>query len=71
MDLCGPMSELSLGGGRYMMLLIDDYSRMTHVRILKKKSDAFEEFQDYKTLVENELEKKIKTVRTDGGGEFC
>ena len=37
-DLCGPMRTKGLEGELYFMLLIDDYTRMTWVCFLKKKS---------------------------------
>jgi transposase InsO family protein len=52
------------------MLLIDDYTRMTWVCFLKKKSKAFECFRVFKELVENETDLKIKCLRSDNGGEF-
>ena len=52
------------------MLMIDDYTRMTAVSFLKKKSEAFECFKIYKELVENETDFKIKCLRSDNGGEF-
>ena len=52
------------------MLLIDDYTRMTWVCFLKKKSEAFEWFKIFKEMVENETDLKIKTLRSDNEGEF-
>jgi transposase InsO family protein len=52
------------------MLLIDDYTRMTAVCFLRNKSEAFENFKVYKEMVENEMDSKIKCLRTDNGGEF-
>ena len=52
------------------MLLIDDYTRMTWVTFLKEKIEAFEKFKDFKALVENETNLKIKCLRSDRGGEF-
>lgn len=43
----------------------------TWVYFLQEKSEAFEAFKSFKALVENESEKKIKTLRTDRGGEYC
>ena len=43
------------------MLPIDDYTRMTQVCFLKKKSEAFECFKIFKEMVENETDLKIKT----------
>jgi hypothetical protein len=52
------------------MLLVDDYTRMTAVCFLRKKSEAFENFKVYKEMVENEMDSKIKCLRSDNGGEF-
>lgn len=70
-DLCGPMEEVSIGGSRYFLLLVDDFSRMSFVYFLKAKSDAFEYFKEFKSMVENKHDKKIKVFRSDQGGEFC
>jgi len=37
---------------------------------LKHKSEAFEKFKTFRQLIENEVEEKISTLRTDNGGEF-
>jgi len=69
-DLCGPMSVESLGGSRYFLLFTDDYSRMSWVYFLKFKSKTFENFKKYKSFVERQSGCRIKTLRTDRGGEF-
>ena len=43
-DICGPISPPILGGSRYFLFIIDDFSRLTWVEMLKCKSDAFEAF---------------------------
>ncbi|KAJ9541754.1 hypothetical protein OSB04_028260 [Centaurea solstitialis] len=70
-DCWGPSQVPSLGGGRYFLSIIDDYSRMTWVFIMKHKSEAFGKFKDWKVLIENQVGKKIKQLRTDNGLEFC
>lgn len=70
-DVCGPMENASIGGSRYFILFIDDYSRMTYIYFMKQKSEAFQYFQDYKAKVENQLNRKIKILRSDNGKEFC
>jgi transposase InsO family protein len=40
------------------------------VFLLKTKDEAFECFKTYKAEVESQLEKKIKRVRSDRGGEY-
>jgi hypothetical protein len=69
-DLVGPTTTKGLKGERYFMLLVDDYTRMTVVFFLKNKSEAFENFKIYKEMVENEMDSRIKCLRSDNGGEF-
>jgi transposase InsO family protein len=69
-DVCGPMKTTSHGGTRYFLTFIDDFSRKTHVYLLKAKGEAFEKFKQYKALVENEIGHKIKVLHSNNGGEF-
>jgi hypothetical protein len=69
-DLCGPTQTTSLQGESYFMLFIDDFTRMGWICFFKEKSEALNKFKAFKTLVENEKEKKIKFLRLDNGGEF-
>jgi hypothetical protein len=69
-NLFGPTTTKGLKGERYFMLLIDDYTRMTAVCFLKNKSEAFEKFKIYKEMVENEMDSRIKCLRSDNGGEL-
>ena len=55
---------------RYCVTFIDDYSRKTWIYFLKPKSEVFERFREFKTLVENQTGKKIRVLRTDNGGEY-
>ena len=70
-DVFGPMKVPSLGKSVYYVSFIDDFSRNTWIYFLKKKSEVFDRFKEFKALVENQTEKKIKVLRTDNGGEFC
>lgn len=65
------MENISLGGSRYFIIFVDDCSRMTQVYFLKGKDEALQSFIDYKARVENLLSKRIKTLRSDNGTEFC
>ena len=60
-----------LGGKRYLLLLVDGYSRLMWVYFLKTKDEAFEAFQKFRGLVDDRTERRIKVFRTDRGGEFC
>ncbi|KAK9100212.1 hypothetical protein Scep_023642 [Stephania cephalantha] len=69
-DVYGPLQTASLGGSKYFMTFIDDCSRMIWVYTLKNKSDAVSCFQKFKATVEKQSGRYIKTLRTDGGGEY-
>ena len=69
-DVCGPLSFNSLSGYAYYVSCIDDYSRKAWIYFLKGKNEIFSKFKEFKALVENHTEKKIKTLRLDNGGEF-
>ena len=71
-DLCGPMSVVSLRGFEYYGAFIDDHSRKTWIYFLKSKKseDVLQRFQEFKALVENQTERKIRALRSDNGGEY-
>ena len=52
------------------MTFIDDYSRFSRVYLNRNKDEAFDMFLSYKTKVENQLDRKIKRIRYDRGGEY-
>ncbi|MCO5595838.1 hypothetical protein L7F22_049889 [Adiantum nelumboides] len=69
-DLTGPLEVPTLGGSLYYLLLIDDFSRMSWVFFLRKKSKALSKFEEWIALVKKQTELKVVTLRTDNGGEF-
>ncbi|KAI5322344.1 hypothetical protein L3X38_031416 [Prunus dulcis] len=69
-DLCGPMQNESIAGNKYVMLLIDDCTRMVWVYFLRYKSDALNCFRKFKSMVELQSGLKVKCLRSDKGGEF-
>ncbi|CAN0255387.1 unnamed protein product, partial [Ascophyllum nodosum] len=69
-DITGPFHMTSIGGNRYAMLCVDDFTRFTFIRFLKHKNDAAKEFREPFAEYIAPAGIKIGTVRTDGGGEF-
>ncbi|GJX10003.1 retrovirus-related pol polyprotein from transposon TNT 1-94 [Tanacetum coccineum] len=70
-DLWGPSQVESLGGKRYFLSIVDDYSMRVWAYILRFKHEAFGKFKEWKQLVENQTGRTIKKLRTDNGLEFC
>ena len=69
-DVCGPVQTMSLGGGLYFVTFIDDYTRCVKVYCLRAKDQVFDKFREFEVRVTNETRLKIKTLQTDGGGEY-
>ena len=79
-DVCGPMDLPSVGGSRYFVTFIDDYSRYTTVYMMKQKSEVLAKFTEFVNLVENQTGLKVKRLnienqtvkrlRSDNGGEY-
>ena len=69
-DLCEMNSVLTKGGKRDFMTLIDDATRFCYVYLLKNKDEMLDYFKLYKAEVENQLERKIKRLRSDRGTEY-
>lgn len=69
-DVCGPFRIANPGNYKYFLTFIDDYSRYTQVYLLRLKTEVFTRFREYKALVENKFESKIKVFRTDNGTEY-
>ncbi|CAI7887926.1 unnamed protein product [Closterium sp. NIES-54] len=70
MDVCGPMRHASKGGARFLLVMLDDATRMCWTRLLKAKRDAAKAIQEWTLEVCDDDKKRIKVIRTDGGGEF-
>ena len=69
-DVCGKMRVKSLGGAEYFLTFIDDHTRYIWMYPLKTKDQVFARFMDWKAMVEKSTGKKLKTLRTDNGGEY-
>jgi transposase InsO family protein len=70
-DLWGPSRKHSLGGCRYMLTIIDDYSKRVFPYFLKHKHEAFDAFKAWKVMVKKQTKRKVKVLRTDNDMEFC
>nr|GFA53227.1 hypothetical protein [Tanacetum cinerariifolium] len=70
MDLCGPMRVASINGKRYVLVIVDDYSRYTWTHFLRSKDETPEVLIDFLRLVQRGLQAQVRVVRTDKGTKF-
>ena len=61
---------MTRGGKKFYVTFIDDYSRFTRVYLLRNKDEVFDMFLSYKVEVENQLDRKIKRIRSYRGDEY-
>ena len=69
-DVCGPIEVPTLGGNKYFVSFIDEFTRMMWVYLIKSKSNVFDQFRKFKIYVEKQSGCNMKILRTDGGGEY-
>ena len=69
-DIWGPYPTPTINGHKYFITFINDFSRYFYVYLIHEKSEALNVFKIYKAKVENQLNKRIKSVRFDQGGEY-
>nr|GEZ23117.1 copia protein [Tanacetum cinerariifolium] len=70
MDLCGPMRIQSINGKRYVLVVVEDYSRYTWVFFLHLKDKASEVIISFIKKTQVNLQLQVQRVRTDNGTEF-
>ncbi|WVZ94115.1 hypothetical protein U9M48_040051 [Paspalum notatum var. saurae] len=68
-DVWGP-APMSVGRHTYYVSFIDDYSKFTWIYLLKRKSDVFQAFHNFRNHVERKFNRKILTMQSDWGGEY-
>src|SRR5262249_2064672 len=69
-DLFGPTQTLSLGGKKYTLVIVDDFTRFTWTFFFASKEENNNIFFRYCKKVQNEKGLSIVTIRSDHGGEF-
>nr|GFB18191.1 retrovirus-related Pol polyprotein from transposon TNT 1-94 [Tanacetum cinerariifolium] len=70
MDLCGPIRVASINGKKYILVIVDDYSRYTWTLFLCSKDETPDVLKDFLTTIQRNLQAPVITVRTDRGTEF-
>ena len=68
-DICDLKFVQIRGKNKYFMTFIHDSTKFCYIYLLKSKDKAIEKFAMYKSEVENQLNKKIKRIRSNHDGE--
>ncbi|GJR44530.1 retrovirus-related pol polyprotein from transposon TNT 1-94 [Tanacetum coccineum] len=70
MDLCGPIRVASVNGKKYILVIVDDYSRFTWVKCLRSKDEAPVFIINFLKMIQVRLKETVRRIRTDNGTEF-
>nr|GFA09268.1 retrovirus-related Pol polyprotein from transposon TNT 1-94 [Tanacetum cinerariifolium] len=62
MDLCGPMRVGNINGKKYIMVIVDDYSRYTWTLFLCSKDEKPEVLKEFLTMIQRNLQAPVITV---------
>jgi hypothetical protein len=69
-DLWGPAPVATKAGKRYYITFTDDKTRLTHLNLLRLKSEAFDSYKEYEAWCNTHLDARIKVFHCDRGGEY-
>nr|GFA12404.1 integrase, catalytic region, zinc finger, CCHC-type, peptidase aspartic, catalytic [Tanacetum cinerariifolium] len=70
MDLCGPMRIESVNRKKYILVIVDDYSRFTWVKFLRSKDETLEFIIKFLKMIQVRLKVLVLRIQTDNGTEF-
>ncbi|KAJ9541518.1 hypothetical protein OSB04_028024 [Centaurea solstitialis] len=70
MDLCGPIEIQSISGKKYILVMVDEYSRYTWLEFLRMKSEAPELIIKFIKRIQVLLQLPVRKIRSDNGTEF-
>lgn len=64
-DIWGPAPTATVGGSRYFVIFVDDYSHYTWIYLLRNRSELPSIYIQFATMIFTQFSYKIKTLRTD------
>ncbi|GKB58924.1 retrovirus-related pol polyprotein from transposon TNT 1-94 [Tanacetum coccineum] len=67
MDLCGPMRVASINGKKYILVIVDDYSRFTWLKFLASKDEPLDFIIKFLKMIQVRLNATVRNIRTDNG----
>ncbi|GKD81364.1 retrovirus-related pol polyprotein from transposon TNT 1-94, partial [Tanacetum coccineum] len=70
LELCGPIRVASINGKKYILVIVEDYSRYTWVYFLRSKDETPEIIKKFIAQAQLNYKAKVCKIRTDNGTEF-
>lgn len=70
LDVWDPYKVATYDGNKYFLTIIDDFSRMSWLFLLKFKSDVCVVIRQFLTYVLTQFDKSVRRIRTDNGTKF-
>lgn len=71
LDVWGPYKVSATGGFIFFLTIVDNFTRATRVYLMKSKYEVFACFHGFILFLENQINAKIKVVRSDNGTKFA
>ncbi|GJW21165.1 ribonuclease H-like domain-containing protein [Tanacetum coccineum] len=68
LDLCGPYKVVSKDGFRYFLTIVDDYTRLVWIYLIKTKDEVCDHFVNYINLILNQF--KLPSFILNGKSPF-
>nr|GEW80382.1 putative ribonuclease H-like domain-containing protein [Tanacetum cinerariifolium] len=70
MDLCGPVRVESVNGKKYILVIVDNYSRFTWVKCVRSNDEAPDFIIKFLKMIQVQLKAPVCRIRIDNGTEF-
>nr|GFA01742.1 retrovirus-related Pol polyprotein from transposon TNT 1-94 [Tanacetum cinerariifolium] len=71
MDLCGLMRVEIVNGKKYILVIVDDYSRFTWVKFLRSKDETSDFIIKFLKMIQVRMKVPIRRIHTDNGTDFA
>nr|GEV35486.1 hypothetical protein [Tanacetum cinerariifolium] len=69
-EISGPMRVESVNGKKYILVIVDDYSRFTWVKFLRSKDEALDFIIKFLKMIQVRLKVPVRRIRTENRTEF-
>lgn len=69
-NVCGSLLTTSTTKHRFYVIFVDDFSRKCWIFFMQKKDQMFLKFYEFKAFAEKDIDKKVKALKSDNGGEY-